>query len=343
MLTADKILAIPLDRPELLFPDISAITARYRELVRLWHPDTHHDPKATEVMQHVVHLHKAATTKAKAGVWAPEGWVEFLGRDGKRRRLQYRKRHTFEMGEMYVGVGYVTFVIDKAHENLMIKGLGQIGSITFPTPSWSSKLGPRLPKVEKTFETDTKWVVAIQKMPDAVVLSDLLRHMGGQLPPVHTAWVLSDLLDLACFLELTGTTVNGLHPGSVLVSPSKHSVGLYGGWWYAAKSGAQISSLPPETHRIAPRSMLISKIASPALDMASIKAIGRACLGDEQGATLRLRKDIPEPMAEWLMAPVKSSAIAEYGRWPKVLDASFGPRRFHKLDVSLSDVYPEGT
>ena len=84
------------------------------------------------------------------------------------------------------------------------------------------------------------------------------------------------------------------------------------------------------------------KIAQHEFDLNCIKAVGRACLGDLSGGALRGNPEIPAPLAQFLLLPAAKSAMEEYMDWPKVLEASFGPRRFHELKVTGDDVYPEG-
>ena len=75
-------------------------------------------------------------------------------------------------------------------------------------------------------------------------------------------------------------------------------------------------------------------------DLESVRAIGRASLGDPTGLALVGRADLPRPMADFLRLPSSGSALDDYRTWSEVLDDSFGPRRFVELPISFSDVYP---
>jgi hypothetical protein len=125
----------------------------------------------------------------------------------------------------------------------------------------------------------------------------------------------------------------------VFVSPQCHAASPLGGWWYAARTGSRLKSLPQETFVLLPRSMAASKRADIRLDLESIRAIGRAALGDLTGHTLIGRADLPKPMADYLRLPSSGSAIDDYRAWGQVLDDSFGPRRFVELPVTSSDDY----
>jgi hypothetical protein len=136
-------------------------------------------------------------------------------------------------------------------------------------------------------------------------------------------------------------TINGISPQTVLVSTPTHSLSILGGWWYSAEFGKKLKSLPPDIYRLAPRKLLLDKIAHPFLDLESIRACGRAALGDITGNSFRMDKAIPAPMAAYLALPSSNSAVEEYEIWMKVLEDCFGPRKFVKLEVSPDDIYKD--
>lgn len=137
-MNAAAILAIPIDEPERLFgatPD--HIAARYRELVKRWHPDAGGD---VAVFQHIGDLYRNAGRKVASGVWTPPGLIEITDRHGKRMRLQYRVRRKFELGETLIGNSLVTYVIPRAHEALVMNGLQQIGRMRYPNETFRKSL-----------------------------------------------------------------------------------------------------------------------------------------------------------------------------------------------------------
>lgn len=338
-MNAAAILAIPETEPERLFTSPANVVTEHRALQKRWHPDAGGDAK---VFAHIEALRRAAEQKAHKGIWQLPGQIEISDRYGKRIRLKYRARRPFELGEMLIGLGIVTYIMPRAHEALVMNGLKQIGHMRYPNETFRKSLEPHFPKVLRAFETETDWVVCIQKHSDEVLLADLIKHLGGQIDPRHVAWIVSSLLNLACFLDVSEMTLNSMAVSTVFVSPAKHAVSLYGGWWYAAGAGKLLSHLPPETAPLASARLRAHKVATSDLDLQCIKAIGRACLGDPTGGSLRGRADIPSPFSQFLQLPPAKSAFVEYERWPKVLADSFGPRRYHELKVTGEDVYPKG-
>ena len=57
------------------------------------------------------------------------------------------------------------------------------------------------------------------------------------------------------------------------------------------------------------------------------------------GARLARDKAAPQPMLDWLRLPASGSPVRDYQAWQQVLKASFGERRFVKLNLSTTDLY----
>lgn len=343
--TADALLSIR--EPEGLFPNsLDEAKVLHRQLAMQWHPDRNHTPAASKVLAHINRLYDLAHEKISAGSWRAVGVLALVSSDGREFRLKYLREHPFELGKMFISKKLVTFLVGQEHEDHLLRGLRAIGSIRYPDNRMRADMEKYFPKVEKVVTVGAAHggsAIVLPKTEDLVLLRDLIAHLGGKIEPRHTAWVVSSLLNLVCFLELTGRTHNGLTPDTVFVSPRYHSAALLGGWWYSVEVGKPMVALPPAVHALASRSMLSSKIANVKLDLESIRAIGRACLGDPSGTGLRMRADVPAPLANWLRLPAPAKAVDDYENWQKVLTDSFGPRRFIKLDgCSGNDVYPIG-
>jgi hypothetical protein len=241
---------------------------------------------------------------------------------------------------MAIAVNRVAFLVEKEHAALFETGLHRIKDIRYPDAKVRCDLARFMPEVQGVYETAKHHVAIIGKSEEVVLLKDLVAHLGGQLQPKHAAWVISSLLNLTCFFEVTGLTHNAISPDTIFVTAKHHAAYLLGGWWYAAPTGSRIELLPEATHAVMPRSMATSKRADIRLDLESIRAVGRTILGDSTGLDLVSRKDLPRPMANFLRLPSSGSAIEDYRAWGQALKDSFGPRRFMELPISFRDVYP---
>jgi hypothetical protein len=340
-LTASQILAIAPTEPEHLFSgDPAALRHEFAVLAKRWHPDRNGTSEAAKVLRRVVVLHAAAKRKLAAGEWSQPGVIRIDTIGGKSFLLKVKRRHQFELGEMAIAVNRVAFLIEKEHAILFDRGVRRIEEIRYPDAKIRSDLARFMPDVQGTYETAKHHIAIIAKAEEVVLLKDLVARVGGQLAPKHTAWVVSSLLNLACFFEVTGLTHNAISAETVFVAAKQHAAYLLGGWWYAAPTRGRIELLPEATYTILPRSMATSKRADIRLDLESIRAVGRTILGDWTGLGLARREDLPKPMANFLRLPSSGSAIEDYRAWGQALTDSFGRRRFMELPISSSDVYP---
>jgi hypothetical protein len=341
-LTASQILAIAPAEPERLFSgDPGSLRREFAALVKCWHPDRNGAGDAHDVMQRVVALYDAARQKLATGEWCPPGVLRIAPLAGKPFDLKVRQRRPFELGEMAVAEKRIVFLVEKEHAALFEMGLRRIGDVRYPDAKVRCQIAKFMPHVQGVYETAQRRIAVVDKPADAVPLDDLVARVGGEMPPEHAAWVVSSLLNLACFFEVTGFTHNAISPETVFVSAKHHASYLLGGWWYAAPAGSRIEALPETTYGVLPPSMALTKRAHIRLDLESIRAAGRTILGDPTGIGLPGRKNLPAPMANFLRLPAPDSAIADYRAWRQVLRDSFGPPRFLELPVSFDDVYPD--
>ncbi|SOC26768.1 J domain-containing protein [Thalassospira xiamenensis] len=333
-MSAHDILSVPGDQPHRLFPGDRELARKlFKQLAVKWHPDHNRsEPLATDVFQHLNSLLHTADKQLQNGTWAGRGSLSVPVKHGKDILLHYVQAQAFELGRAYFCQNSVAFLVDGGNSALFRAALETMAGFTYASERMREECSRYLPEIVKAADTEDGHLVIVKKTKDLVRLSDLATHQGGNLDPKHVAWIMSSLLNIACWLKWSKLAHNAISPDTVFVSPKYHSCVLLGGWWYTKAVGERLSHLPPFTYRVAPRSLRNDKIASPSLDIESIKAIGRDLIGK--------RPDIPEPLASWLKIPGSADAFKEYGHWERVRDASFGDRRFTKLEVSPSDIYP---
>lgn len=335
MLTRDSILKIPTNNPGALFdhdPDQRKI--QYHTLIKQWHPDiTHGDD---EVFIHIQKLYQAA----EAGKWDSYETLSIRLPDNKGFDIKYLAKHEFELGAVYVSSKILTWFIKKEYEDLARNGIRTINNIKYPDERIKKEHQKYIPIIKHVADTEDGLYIVMSKDEDLILLDDLIKHLG-RIPPKHMAWMVSSLLNILCFYQITGLTHNGLTTNSVLVNTKKHAAFPFGGWWYAKKVGSDLKFLPPKIHAVAPPDILAQKITKISTDLASVKLIARTCIGDSTGAMLNNTSDIPKPLANWLRLPPHNDAIEEYTLWGKVLKDSWGPRRFLELNVDPSAIYKQ--
>jgi hypothetical protein len=331
---AAGILEIPATQPERLFSgDAEAVKTAFKKLSMRFHPDRNPGaPLASEAFGRVAALRQAAEWKIAAGIWPWGGPLEIIALDGRAFRLKFLKADEFELGETYVGKTVVAYAIRKEFRDLYDEARKTIRSLRFKTDAMRAEMQPRLPRVEAEVETNDRLFLIIAKSPDLIRLTDLLAHLRAGVDPRHVAWILSGLFNMACYLQVAGSSHNAISADSWFVSPSQHDGALLGGWWYATAIGAPLKALPAASAAAAPPSILAGRRGDARLDLELVRALGRTLVGI----------NAPEPMARFLRHATTGDAIRDYRDWTETLKDSFGARRFVELPVSASDIYEQG-
>ncbi|HVZ40008.1 MAG TPA: J domain-containing protein [Candidatus Kapabacteria bacterium] len=340
--SAAALLSIPITEPERLFAgDAGAIRLAYHQLALHWHPDRNSDPQAAEVTAQINRLHDAAAARLWAGGALGLGFVELPGADGRLRRIRYRRRRAFELGEMLYGDTSLVFLVRGDCADLFENGRNALKGLRYRDGAMQAEMARCLPQVLDCFSTGNgACVMAIGKTPDTFLLLDVLEASEGTIDARHVAWIANRIYNIACYLGWAGITHNAIAPDTVFISPKQHQCMLLGGWWYAQPSGTRLAALPARSHIHAPPAILRDALADPQLDLAMIRVLCRELLGDISGMMLAARGAAPQPMIDFLRGPAASYAPAEYAAWSnRILPDSFGARRFVEMSISAGDIY----
>ena len=354
-LSAEKLLDIPEAEPERLFSgDAATAKSEFKRLAMRWHPDHNRNDKAAEnVFTHVDVLFKSAVRKIEKGGWRePAVKIEdeepnvliLRAKTGGQpiKRIRYRKHAGFELGDCYIGRTIVAYVVKNDYADLFENARRIIAGFRYGSSAMRDEVYRSLPAIQGVFHTADRCVMVVRKAPDLIRLRDVLDHVGGRLDPRHVAWIGSTLHNLACYLGWARLTHNALSLENYFISPPDHSGALLGGWWYAKPEGAKLDALPKATTRYCPPDIVRDKRADGRTDLELVRAIARELLGDGSGMRLASERLATPLMIDWLRHPTASGAVADYRQWSEIiLPASFGKRRFTRLEVSASDIYKE--
>ncbi len=340
-LSAETLLAIPLSIPDRLFTgDPDQARREFRTLVAIWHPDRCSRPEATAVFQHLSRLYEAAERKLRDGAWQTPGLLNLRGSDGTRYQIRYLREREFELGQLFIGPETVTWLVEKQHADLFQNGLDAMAGLRFADGRMAAQLQPGLPEIAARFEIADRLVLVLRKAPDLLLLSDVLAHFNGRMDARQVAWIISSLLNLVCYLDYARLAHNAILTDAIFISPPRHSSALLGGWWYAIRQGQAMRAAPALTVQYAPFDVINRKCGDIRTDLELVRAVGRALLGDVSGARLARDKAAPPAMLDWLRLPASGAPLQEYQTWQgRVLKASFGERRFVRLNVSMNDLY----
>lgn len=341
-LTADDILTINPDNPEALFqPSFDAIAKAFRALSKKWFPDLNKDPRAADVQRRLLDLRNAAKDKLAHDAWQQVGTFSCALANGKKFRVRADVSRTFELGTMHISPNTLTYVISRDHVDLFARAAALLDEFTFPDDKVKKVYAPCLPAEFKTYEAPDSLILTLRKKEDDVLLRDLLPFMAKKDLGRHVAWVMSRLHEMARYLDYAGIVHNAFTMDNVFVSPSQHTIGLFGGWWYATPLDQPLQAIPAEAEEFLSDKVFKTGRSEARVDLEMIRAIGRELLGDRGGTRLLLGKPAPDAMIDYLRLPSSGDAQKDLTHWYQdVLPKSFGPRRFVELNVRYSDVYP---
>lgn len=330
MLTAEQILAT--SKPEKLFSSLAAVSSEFKSLMKQWHPDFSKDPKANEVSAHINDLFRQAQAKIKNHAWEVPGVRNFTFLDGTQHSINFYRSKEFELGEMFYHEKELFYEVRNDYADLVLTAQKIVKLLNY-------KIGPDLysPKMpnhifphilgNEEFKGG-KYVCLTMKKEDEWHLPDLLK-IKGPLEAKHVAWIINRVYNIICYLYRHGINHNAICVENFFISPERHALQLYGGWWYSQNDGSQILALPATRSNWYPPELLQTKKSTVALDLKMVKVMGLELLG----------KDAPEPMLAFLRAKPSNDPVKDYLEWDtKVLPASFAERRFAKLDYNPSDI-----
>ena len=325
---------------EIFTEDAAQIKAEYTRLAKLWHPDYNgNSAESNEVMIKINALYERAMELILSGKWRKPGFLRLRCRDGKIRELKYRSESAFELGTMYICDSVVAYIVDSRFRELYINAEKRIKGLKFADENMKAEMTKCLPEIISQFETmDGRLGMVVKKDPDLLLLADVLSYYNGKMPDRHAAWILGTLYNLACYLDYTGITINAISTGTYFISPKGHWGAMLGGWWFAVPTGAQMLGVPEKIYDILPPDVVNTRQGSIQTDLEAIRLAGRELLEDRTGMRLE-DYGIPGPLAVWLRGACADTAFEEYGRWRRVLDESYGARKFVTMELDADKVY----
>lgn len=342
-MTADDILAAtPSEIPTLTGLSGDVAPGRMRRalsaLVRRWHPDTCADPRAAEVVAHLLALRarvgQGGSVAAEEGSSDPGGVTrEMVFADGRRRRFRAWSVHEVDQGEILVGARSLATRFTAEAADLAAAEGAAVAGLEFPDSRVADQMRPFLPPAPRHVAlADGAALTLVPRAPDEILLTDLLERRGP-MPAVHAAWLCSGLLNIVAFLAVAGRVHGAIAPQTVLVDPVRHGIRLAAGWAFCVPAGTRPAALPAQTLDVVPRLARPGETAEPALDLALVRATVRAALGGPAGEAA-----LPEPLRLWMRLP-GADAIAEYRGWQAALESAWGRRRFREFPVTAAAVY----
>lgn len=288
--------------PALFLGTEEEIKAKFKTLAFKWHPDRGGD---REVLEHLIKLRDKALNRDKLPT------IMF----GK-VRMKYMSHPA---PDIWVGGSSVVYKAEKTDP-----------AWRFANDKMKENIKPFLP----LFVHDFDGHLAYRRKSSEILLSDLMRVMGP-LPCDHVSWIVSRLLNLACYLQWSGRVHCQIDADHLLIDPEKHWVSLTGPTTFLTPMGTRPKTVPGRT--LGANQWLSNKaaVASPKIDLALIRLTALELLGDRSGCRL---KNIRPSILAWLTSAAPDNAFKDFDAWTKAL----GERKFVKFDVTAQEIYSKG-
>jgi len=307
------------------------VKAEYRQMAKVYHPDTCKLPNATDVFKKINEMYMHAMELIKVGKWEMSNMLSFHSAAGKEYRTYFLRSVDFELGTMYAADKSVTYMLDQVYKKYFDNALEQIKKLKYANGEMEKEISRYMPNIRFSFDTDDgKHCLILNKTPDVFLLSDVLKHYNGSIPDRHVAWIISRLCNLCCYFGYAGIVHHGLTLENILISPQYHTLMPYGGWWYTRNLGDKLLGVSKSVYDVMPVKAKGDKAAVFQTDLESVKMIGRQLLGTESA---------PQAMLDYLNSGSSTDPMKEFEIWNKALDAAYGKRKFVEMPVTKTDIY----
>ncbi|MCM1065698.1 MAG: hypothetical protein NC420_14780 [Eubacterium sp.] len=315
-----------------------------------------HDRKLFEQFQDqfAALLNQSPKAAPEEGFWVDASREELTRADGRTIEIAYLTKRRADLCTMYVARHNIIYVFESGHADYAARYREMVGKLHYPTPEMERELANYVPRpVTECRLADGRLFLAIEKKEGTYPLK-----MLGRLTHRHVAWVVSRLENLCCLLDHNDMVLNAFTAENLFADPADHQLYLYGGWWFAGYTGAEIIGAsesvipyleknlksasfhtPNQKNRYIPRTDLES------IRLVAVKLLGypdREALREEQTSASKAPLQemlLPEPFRQFLLQPPKPDARADFAQWDRVLEESYGERRFIPLSVTEEEIY----
>ena len=310
--------------------DASEIGFTYKKLCKKIHPDACKDPRASDAFARLQVFYNEAADAIAKGTWAGLNYVEFKTKTGKTLQIRYSYRREFELGEYLVCDRNIIYIFDFSKKKYYNNYINQIKKLNFADKEMENMFKPLLPNLVSEHDTATQHIIVLSKTADVFPLRCVLDNFyNGKIPDTHLAWMMSRLMNIACYFKYSNIVSNGICVDNLFVSLQYHTILIPGGWWYTTPSGDKMIGTTAGIYNIMPPKVKADKTSSSITDIESIKAFGRQYLADTA----------PQAFKDFVNSGSGEDSFIEMEKWDKALIDSFGKRRFIKIDANAKDIY----
>ena len=310
------------------------VKAKYKELVKDWHPDTNNNPDALSVFTKITELYNKALELLENGQWEKTNYILISKDNGRKIAFNYDTYFDFELGTCYVSKTKIVYILGNDKEKYYNNAIRRINSLRYKDNKMKDDLSRFFPEIFQTFKAaNGEFVIVLNKAEDVYPLKNVYEYFGERIDDRHVAWIISRLCNLTCYLQFSGLVHNGININSCFVSPKDHSILLMGGWWYTTKEEESMIGTTKDIYSIMSVSSKGSKKSSSLTDLESVKLLGRQLLGETNCRKLSLDNSVPKPFINFLTGGSGNNLYEEFTKWDKALEDSYGERKFINMEI----------
>lgn len=321
---------------DLFSNDEKKLKEEYKQLIKLWHPDSNKNEKASLVFQKINELYRQALDLIRDGKWESKEYLQLKRNKEMPISVHYFFHQAFELGDIYICEQLIFYLFDKDKKKYYENALKRINQFVFYDEYMKKEIKQYLPqlyhhKLNYGEAENGEFYIAVKREKGTISLLDVKNFYQKNFYHKHAAWIMSRLLNLTCYFEFSGMVHNGITIQNCFISPKNHSVYLYGGFWYTTKQKEKMLGVSKEVYDTMPPNVKSTKYADSTTDLESVKAIGRQLLDGTE--------NVPKSFQKWLYAGCCDSALQEMERWDKVILDSYGERKFVEMKLTEKEVY----
>lgn len=330
------LLSISDDELAILFKKENIDKSNYKKLINYWHPDKQNTSdsnifiRVRNAYKKVNHVNLQKLTFKN-------------NTNNKEYEVTYKYKKAISIGNYYVGEKFILYEINKNCFDLYNNYLKTIENLKYHNISMEKEFSQYINKNQIFTENknETNYIL-LNKESDEIILQDLINYykLKNQIiNPKHVAWIISSMLNNACFIKYNNLVYSSFLPENYLVNIKKHT-GHLNFWFFTNILNEKIKFLSKQALDNIGSSILNQKITKSSIDLDLIKYSAMKMLGAHNSITLKQNKEIPVDLINWIISPSEEDVFNEYKNWQnKVLINSFGIRKFEKLDLPISDIY----
>lgn len=316
---------------ELLPGGESAIKSKFKDLAKHWHPDKNKSPEAERVFEHLKRCRDYLLSGASRSVLLTDKITE------RKQRYSFISEHRMRDMRVLVGATTVSYLLTG---QMAILGLPIIRKHwEFTDDKQRAEMMRFLPEHHRIIDAREGLLVTYHRRAGDALLLDVVdyhKRTNTRIPPLAVMWMISGLLNIACYMEIRGIAHCALREEFLVVNLDKHEVKLEGPPIFACRIGERPKVALAETLRDYP--VLRTKdyaIQNSRLDLTLIRSLVMRLLGHRTTRQVRADPEVPRGIADWLESPLPRTAVEDYVAWEKLR----GKRAFHIYGLSARDIY----